>query len=68
MEFLSEDDLDLRELDDRELARAWALWFKLAQHTNDDDPLYEHGVFAGVDRATLEALIRDDSPGSGPER
>ena len=45
MEMLSQDDLDLRDLDDEELARAWDLWFDLAQTTNDSDPPYSHGVF-----------------------
>ena len=42
---LSEDDGDLAGLTDQELARAWDLWFDLAQTTNDDDPPYTHGVF-----------------------
>lgn len=48
MQMLSEDDLNLREMTDDELERAWDLWFDLAQTTNDADPLYSHGVFAGV--------------------
>jgi hypothetical protein len=42
---LSEDDRNLREMTDEELARAWDLWFDLAQSTNDSDPPYTHGVF-----------------------
>jgi len=42
---LSDDDLDLRDLSDAELALAWDLWFDLAQVTNDADPPYSHGVF-----------------------
>jgi hypothetical protein len=45
MAMLSEDDLDLRDLSDEELALAWDLWFDLAQTTNDADPPYSHGVF-----------------------
>jgi hypothetical protein len=45
MMMLSEDDRDLRELSDEELALAWDLWFDLAQTTNDDDPPHTHGVF-----------------------
>lgn len=48
MEMLSEDDLNLREMNDEELALAWDLWFDLAQETNAFDPPYEHGVFAGM--------------------
>ncbi|HAK94671.1 MAG TPA: hypothetical protein DCM87_06625 [Planctomycetes bacterium] len=45
MQMLGDDDLDLRGLSDEELERAWDLWFDLAQHTNDADPPYAHGVF-----------------------
>ena len=45
MKLLSDDDLDLEDLTDEELARAWDLWFDLAQTTNDDDPPWTHGVF-----------------------
>jgi len=48
MQMLSEDDLDLREMTDEELERAWDLWFDLAQSTNDADPPYSHGVLAGL--------------------
>ena len=45
-EFLSEEDLDLANLDDDELARWWRLWLHLAQGSNDlDEGTYEHGVF-----------------------
>src|SRR5580765_3235287 len=45
-EFLSEEDLDLRNLDDAELQAYWLLWLRQAQATNDRDaPFYEHGVF-----------------------
>jgi hypothetical protein len=44
MQMLSDDDVDLRELSEEELLRAWDLWFDLAQTTNDDPP-YTHGVF-----------------------
>ena len=55
---LSDDDLDLRDLADAELALAWDLWFDLAQVTNDADPLYSHGVFQ---------LVRlEDGTGGGP--
>lgn len=45
MEMLSEDDLNLKDMTDEELGRAWDLWFTLAQATNDFDPPYTHGVF-----------------------
>lgn len=53
MQMLSEDDVNLRELSDEELDRAWDLWFDLAQATNDWDPPYSHGVFVN--------LTKDDS-------
>jgi hypothetical protein len=45
---LSEDDLNLVELSGEELDLAWDLWFDLAQVTNDDDPMWTHGVFAEI--------------------
>jgi hypothetical protein len=59
MKLLSEDDLNLEEMSDEELAAAWDLWFDLAQTTNDADPPYTHGVFVGL---TLE----DVAPVTGP--
>ena len=50
MPMLSEDDLNLRELTDDELDRAWDLWFDLAQTTNEWDPPYTHGVLVGLGR------------------
>jgi hypothetical protein len=45
-EFLSEEDLDLRNLDDAELVAYWFLWMRQAQATNDlDAGAYSHGVF-----------------------
>jgi hypothetical protein len=45
-EFLSEEDLDLKNLSWEELLAYWDLWLRQAQATNDlDDHLYSHGVF-----------------------
>ncbi|HEY6321651.1 MAG TPA: hypothetical protein VJA16_08860 [Thermoanaerobaculia bacterium] len=45
-EFLSEEDLDLRNLSDDELVAYWNLWLEQAQATNElDAQLYSHGVF-----------------------
>lgn len=45
-EFLSEEDLDLRNLSEEELIAYWNLWLEQAQATNDlDEGLYSHGVF-----------------------
>lgn len=45
-EFLSEEDLDLRNLSQEELIAYWNLWLEQAQATNDlDEALYSHGVF-----------------------
>jgi len=58
-EFLSEEDLDLRNLSDEELATYWLLWLQQAQVTNDlDAGTYEHGVFR-YDPAVVTAPPRD---------
>ena len=45
-EFLSEEDLDLKNLSEEELFAYWNLWLHQAQATNDlDEALYSHGVF-----------------------
>jgi hypothetical protein len=45
-EFLSEEDLDLRNLSDEELFAYWNMWIEQAQATNEaDEHLYSHGVF-----------------------
>jgi hypothetical protein len=45
-EFLSEEDLSLRELTEAELLAYWDLWLHQAQATNDlDEHVYSHGVF-----------------------
>ena len=46
-EFLSEEDLALKDLTDEELFAYWNLWLLQAQATNDlDEKTYSHGVFA----------------------
>ena len=45
-EFLSEEDLDLRNMDGDELEAYWNAWLLQAQATNDADAdTYSHGVF-----------------------
>jgi len=45
-EFLSEEDLDLRNLSEEELIAYWNMWLEQAQITNDiDKNSYSHGVF-----------------------
>ena len=45
-EFLSQEDLDLRNLSWEELLAYWDLWLEQAQVTNDlDADSYSHGVF-----------------------
>lgn len=47
-EFLSAEDLDLKNLSEEELFRYWNLWLQQAQITNDlDKDEYSHGVFMG---------------------
>ena len=70
MQMLSEDDLNLRHMTRDELDAAWDLWFDLAQATNDDDPPYEHGVFADGGRAVRtrdRQLPLDTRVGSKPQ-
>lgn len=59
MKLLSDDDLSLEGMSDEELARAWDLWFDLAQATNDEDPPFTHGVFVTVE----DPAIADRRPG-----
>ncbi len=71
MSMLSEDDLNLRDLSDEELALAWDLWFDLAQATNDLDPPYTHGVFQlvsgmRVDAATGPSTASEPDDATGP--
>lgn len=45
-EFLSEEDLDLKNLGWEELVAYWNEWLAMAQASNDADAhLYSHGVF-----------------------
>ena len=45
-EFLSDEDLDLRNLSEEELYAYWDLWLTQAQATNEvDQHSYSHGVF-----------------------
>lgn len=45
-QFLSEEDLDLRNLSEEELIAYWNLWLEQAQSTNEQDKhSYSHGVF-----------------------
>jgi len=48
-EFLSEEDLDLRNLSEAELLAVWDAWLVQAQTTNDtDEHEYAHGVLAST--------------------
>ena len=47
--FLSEEDLDLKNLSRDELLKYWTLWLRQAQATNEaDEHLFSHGVFLEV--------------------
>jgi hypothetical protein len=68
-EFLSEEDLDLRNLSHDELIAYWNLWLEQAQATNDlDAHLYSHGVFEREpqvpDPPDTPLLVRDSGRGS----
>lgn len=46
-QFLSEENLDLRNMSEEEIQAYWDIWFRQAQATNDlDKYAYSHGVFA----------------------
>lgn len=61
-EFLSEEDLDLRNLSQDELIAYWNLWLEQAQATNDlDEALYSHGVFERDPAVAEEILARRDA-------
>ena len=54
-EFLSDEDLDLRNLSEEELQAWWALWFEQAQASNDlDRDTYSHGVFMNIREPRLD--------------
>jgi len=56
-EFLSEEDLDLRNMSEAELMAWWQRWLELAQATNDrDEHTYSHGVF----RTDPTTLLREE--------
>lgn len=68
-EFLSEEDLDLRNLSWEELIAYWNLWLHQAQATNDlDEALYSHGVFdrdpAVVEKQVFSGQGSDRHPNS----
>ena len=55
-EFLSEGDLDLRNLTEEELLAYWSAWLEQAQVTNDRDAdSCSHGVFQLVGSAEADA-------------
>ncbi|MDI6794131.1 MAG: hypothetical protein QME81_14925 [bacterium] len=55
-EFLSEEDLGLRDLPEDELLAYWDMWLEQAQITNDiDEDTYSHGVFTELRFATQTA-------------
>jgi hypothetical protein len=64
MKMLSDDDLNLKDMSDEELAAAWDLWFDLAQSTNDFDPPYTHGVFVNLTQEDVEPLEIKTEPSS----
>jgi len=69
MAMLSDDDLDLQDMSEEDLARAWDLWFDLAQETNDADPPYTHGVFVLCEEVSAGDSDGDAgalSPGPAP--
>lgn len=67
MKLLSDDDLNIADMSDEELAAAWDLWFDLAQATNDSDPPWTHGVFVGIRELPPLADAAGDAGTAGSE-
>jgi hypothetical protein len=62
-EFLSEEDLDLRNLTESELLAYWELWLHQAQATNAlDAHQYSHGVFISAVPASIAASALASQP------
>lgn len=60
-EFLSEEDLDLRNLTDEELTAYWNQWLEQAQATNAADAhTYSHGVFTCAPHSSRMSLVVED--------
>ncbi len=58
-EFLSEEDLDLKNLTWDGLIAYWNLWLEQAQATNDlDEHEYSHGVFVLFDERAVREKAR----------
>jgi hypothetical protein len=54
-EFLSEEDLELKNLSWEELIAWWNEWLRMAQNSNDlDEYTYSHGVFRTAPRPAPE--------------
>lgn len=68
-EFLSEEDLDLRNLTEEELVAYWNQWLEQAQATNDvDASTYSHGVFMGFEARSGTPESTPGTPRKEPER
>lgn len=68
-EFLSEEDLDLRNLSEDELVAYWNQWLEQAQATNDVDAhAYSHGVFVREPVSAPLCRVAEDRAGYGDDR
>ncbi len=62
--FLSEEDLDLQNLSDEELAAVYEAWLRAAAITDEEDEhLYSHGVF--LTEPGYDHLAPRLTPGTG---
>jgi hypothetical protein len=60
-EFLSEEDLDLRNLTEEELVAYWNQWLEQAQITNAvDADTYSHGVFTHEPQPSRLARVAEE--------
>lgn len=67
-EFLSEEDLDLRNLTEEELMTYWNQWLEQAQATNGADAhTYSHGVFEYEPLAVRSRRVAETRSNYGSE-
>jgi len=67
--FLSEEDLDLKNMTMEELIAWWQLWLEQSQATNDQDrDEYSHGVFRHEPVTKSSAIIQSIGNSKLPQR
>lgn len=68
-EFLSEEDLDLRNITESELVAYWNQWLEQAQATNAADAdMYSHGVFTYAPPTKRPLRVSEARSTDGPSK